>query len=197
MITKFFKDFFPLYQNYLSCDLLLGCDVLGQAPLTWDGKKRALIWGDTPYTVNYIPRRKNKVSWVQTSPVELKNPAKEFKQINLKSTILLDPYQTQFVSISIQELPQTTLMVYPQSHFSHNSHSFLVNVTNESATYGPLVNPTKIQRTLKKNTIVISYEEVDVPPPAERSRYSPHSQRPASAKRSTSTRELGCSDSVN
>ncbi len=166
--NKIFQRFFPIVpDNYLSCDLLLGCDVLGQAPLTWDGKTRALIWGDTPYTVNHIPRRKNKVSRVHTSPVELKNPVKEFKQINLKSPVFLDPYQTRFVPIPIQELPQTTLMVHPQSCFSHNSLPFLVNVTDENTIHVPLVNPTKAQKTFKKGTIVASYEEVDVPPPSE------------------------------
>ncbi len=145
--------------NYLLCDLLLGCDVLGQAPLTWDGKIRALIWGDTPYTINHIPRRQNKVSRVHTSPVELKDPVKEFKQINLKSPVFLDPYQSQFMSIPIHELPQSTLLVHPQSRFSHNSLIFLVSVTDENTIHVTLVNPTKTQKTFKKGTIVVSYEE--------------------------------------
>ncbi len=44
--------------------------------------------------------------------------------------------------------------------------SYIVNVTNERSIYVPLTNPTRKQRTFKKGTIVASYEEVKVPPPA-------------------------------
>ncbi len=56
------------------------------------------------------------------------------------------------------------MLVYPQPRFSHSSHPFIVNVTSEQSIYVPLANTTKKQRTLKKGTIVASYEEVKVPP---------------------------------
>ncbi len=142
------KSIFQSYQTLTYA--LLGCDVLGQATLVWDGQKRAIIWGDTPYTVNHIRRSKNTVSRVQSRPVELKRPHQKFSQISLKAPAQLDPYHTQFVPVPVPELPESTLLVYPQPRFSKSSHSFIINVTNERSICVPLVNPTRKQRTLKK-----------------------------------------------
>ncbi len=87
-------------------------------------------------------------------------------QISLKASAQLDPYQAQFVPVIVPEPPETTLLVYPQSRFCHISHPFTVNFTNERSIYVPLVNPTRKQKTLKRGTIVASYEEVKVPPPS-------------------------------
>ncbi len=78
----------------------------------------------------------------------------------------LDPYHTKFVPVSVPELPETTLLVYRQPRFSHSSHPFIVNVTNERSIYVPLANPTRKQKIIKKGTIEASYEEVKVPPPS-------------------------------
>ncbi len=77
----------------------------------------------------------------------------------------MDAHHTQFVPVPVPELPESTLLVYPQPRFSQSSHPFIVNVTNERSIYVPLANPMRKQRTLKKGTIVASYEEVKVPPP--------------------------------
>ncbi len=121
--------------------------------------------GDTPYTVNHIRCSKNSVSRVQSSPVELKSPHQKFSQISLKAPAQLDPYHTQFVPVPVPELAESTLLVYPQPRCSQSSHPFIVNVTNERFIYVPLANPTRKLKTLKKGTIVASYEEVKVPPP--------------------------------
>ncbi len=152
------ERYFPIVPNplYLTCDALLGCDVLGQATLVWDGEKRAIIWGDTPYTVNHIRRSKNTASRVQSSPVELKSPHQKFSQISLKAPAQLDPYHAQFVPVSVPEVCESTLLVYSQPRFSQSSHPFIVNVTNERSIHVPLANPTRKQKTLKKGTIVTS-----------------------------------------
>ncbi len=156
---------FPVVPNsYLSCDALLGCDVLSQATLVWDGPKSAIIWGETPYIVYHIRHRKNTVSQVQSYPVELQNPHQKFSQISLKAPVQLDTYQSQFVPVVVPETQESTLLVYPQPRFCHSSHPFIVSVTSEQSIHVLLVNPTKKQRTLKKGTIVASYEEVKVPP---------------------------------
>ncbi len=162
---KVCERYFPVVPNsYLSCDALLGCDVLSQATLVWGGPRRAIIWGDTPYVVYHIHRRKNTVSRVQSCPVELESPHQKFSQISLKASIQLDPYQTQFVPVVVPETPESTLLVYPQPRFCHSSHPFIVNVTSEQSIYVPLVNPTKNHMTFKRGTIGASYEEVKVPP---------------------------------
>ncbi len=112
--------------NYLTCGALLGCDILGQAPLLWNGEKRTMMWGDTQHTVNHIPRRKNKVTRVQTSPVEMQEATKNYQQINLTTPVRLDHYHTQFLCIPTIEPPQTTLLIHPQPRFSHNSHPLLL-----------------------------------------------------------------------
>lgn len=78
------KQWLPVVpESYLSPDILLECDVLGQAPLTWDGKWRVMVWGNTPYVVNHIPRQRNKVEWVKLDPVDVSKPSQSFPQINL------------------------------------------------------------------------------------------------------------------
>ncbi len=97
--------------------------------------------------------------------MELKSPNQIFSQISLKAPAQLDPYHTQFLPVSVPELPEATLLVYPQLRFSQNSHPFIVNVTNGRSICVLLANPTRKQKTIKKDTIVASYEEVKVPPP--------------------------------
>ncbi len=154
------KQRFPVVPDaYLSGDVLLGCDVLGQAPLTWDGKKRLLRWGNTPYVVNCVPRQRNKVERVKTEPVVLTElthtPA--YSHINLRQ-IKLGPYQTEFVSVPIKEKTQTLLVVHPQSRTSHNAHPCLVGANNEGLVHLPLVNATKSGRVFRTSTIIGSYE---------------------------------------
>ncbi len=55
--TKVHKQWFPvvnLPDHYLSVDLLLGCDVLCQAPLSWDCSKDVMLWGNAPYIVHHV-----------------------------------------------------------------------------------------------------------------------------------------------
>ncbi len=160
------QRYLPVVPNsYLSCDVLLGCDVLSLAPLVWDGRKRAMLWGDTHYVVNHIRRQKNKVQGVKSCPVEPGKTSPNYNQINLHSPIKLDPYHTQFVPIEVRETPHTNLLVYPQPRCSQSSHPYLVQVTAEQSIYLPLANPTKKQKIFRKGTIVASYEKVEVPSP--------------------------------
>ncbi len=163
---KICERYFPVLPNsYLSCDALLGCDVLSQATLVWDGPKHAIVWGGTPYIVYHIRRWKKTVSRVQSCPVELDKPHQKFIQVSLKAPVQLDPYQTKFVPVTVPEMPGSTLLMYPQPRFCHHGHPFIVNVTSEQSIYVPLVNSTRKQKTFRKGTIVASYEEVQVPPP--------------------------------
>ncbi len=96
--------------------------------------------------------------------MELKSPHQKFSKTSLKAPAQLDPYHTQFVPVSVPELPEATLLVYPWPRFSQSSHPFIVNVTNERSIYVPLANPTRKQKTFRKGTIVASYEEVKESP---------------------------------
>ncbi len=148
---------------YLSADILRGCDALGQAQLAWDGKRRVMLWGNAPYVVNHIPRQINKVERVKPDPPDLSEPSLSLPQIHLHSE-KLPPYQIRFVSVTVKQEPGTTLLVYPQPRFSHNSHPFLVEVNRENAISLPLIIATKCDKTFKPGTILGSCEKVDLAP---------------------------------
>ncbi len=60
--NKISKLWIPVVPDkYLSTDLLLGCNVLGQSTLTWDHSKGILIWGDEVFPIRYIPHRHKQV----------------------------------------------------------------------------------------------------------------------------------------
>ncbi len=165
--NKVCRQWFPVVPNtYLAADMLLGCDVLGQAPLIWNGKKRVLMWGNTPYVVNYIPKQKSRVSRVKLDPVEISKPSKTFSQIHLLHHEKLSLYQTRFVSVMVNQSPGTTLIVHPQPRFSHSSYPFLVQVTSEGHIYLPLTNGSKSDKIFKAGTILGSTEEAaSIPSP--------------------------------
>ncbi len=59
------KQYLPVVpDHYLNSDLLLGCDVLGQATMTWCHSKRLLVWGGTPYVVNLVRKHRRQVERV-------------------------------------------------------------------------------------------------------------------------------------
>ena len=162
--TQKHTQWFPVVPDtYISTDLLLGCDVLGQAPLIWNGKKRVMMWGNTPYVVGHIPCKKGEVGRVTRSPVELTRPSQTFTQINLLTPVKINPHQTQFVSIPVSETPGTHLIVYPQSRVSQNSHPCLVQVGSEGRVCLVFTNSTKKEKIFRRGTIVGSYEAVEDP----------------------------------
>ncbi len=46
--------------NYVGNNILLGCDVLGQTPMTWNHKQGTLVWGGKLHTIRYIAKRHGK-----------------------------------------------------------------------------------------------------------------------------------------
>ena len=111
---KFCKQWYPVVpDSYLSKDLLLGCDTLGQTTFHWDGSKGVIMWNNYPYVVRHIHRDRKKVREVRTNPVELSNSSLTYSHINLLVPECLGPYQTKFASIPVKETSDTTLLVYP------------------------------------------------------------------------------------
>ncbi len=138
--------------------MLLDCDVLGQAPLTWDGKKKFLRWGETSYVVTYVPCQRNEVERVKTEPVVLAESvhAPIYSHIILLQQIKLGPYQTEFVPVPIKEKLQTLLTVHPQSRTSHNAHPCLVEVINKGLVHLPLANAAKSGKVFRTGVIIDS-----------------------------------------
>jgi len=158
--VKTHKQWFPVVpDHYLNADLLLGCDVLGQAPLTWDGRKRAMLWGNVPYIIHHIKKQRGKVERIKHVPLTAEPSIFSNKKMNLPSSVKVPPYQSQFIPFQLKEPPGTTLLVYPQPRVSHNSLPFLTKVNDEKEIYLPFVNNTKSTKEFKLGTLVGSYEK--------------------------------------
>ncbi len=134
--------------------MLLGCDVLELAPLIWNGK-------ESSYVVHQIPKQKSRVSRVKLDPVEISKPSKAFSQIHLLQQEKLTPYQTCFVSVMVNRIPGTTLLVHPQPWFSHSSYAFLVQVTLDNHIYLPLTNSWKSDNIFKAGPISGSVKKAE------------------------------------
>ncbi len=94
------------------------------------------------------------MSRIKLDPVEISQPSQTFSQIHLLHHETLPSYQTRFVSVMVNQAPGTTLVVYPQSRFSHSSYPFLVQVTSENHIYLPLTNSSKSDKKFKAGTIL-------------------------------------------
>ena len=77
---------------------------------------------------------------------------------------MMEPYQSQFMPLRVQENPGTTLLIHPQPKISHNSLPFLVKVNAQNPIYFPCVNNTKAVKEFKTGTLVGSYEPFDAEP---------------------------------
>ncbi len=86
------RQYLPVVPDYyLNSDLLLSCDILGQAIMTWCHPKRLLVWGGTPYVVNLVRRHRRQVERViVVSPLSQESGV-ERKTGRLKSNVVLPP----------------------------------------------------------------------------------------------------------
>ena len=82
--------------EYLATDILMGTDLLGRAPLTWDGQKKDLYWGGVHYKVTggeYYSVR--KVHWEVLESTSLSS-------LHVKTGLTVQPGQIQYTRISHQ-----------------------------------------------------------------------------------------------
>ncbi len=74
------KQWLPVFPDeYLQTDL--GCDILGQATMTWSHAKRLLIWGGTPYVVNLVRKHHRQVERVRVISPQPNDTGPEKKKI--------------------------------------------------------------------------------------------------------------------
>ncbi len=162
--TKIHKQWWSVVpDSYMTSDILLGCDVLDQAPFTYNKQKKTLVWADCTYVVSYVRSVREQVSRVRTCPTEPFSPVQSIPHVNLISSVKLGAHQTRFLDVSIKEAPGTTLIIYPQPLTSHNGHPCLVQVNWENTIHIPITNPSK-KMILKRGTCLGSYEKVEQPP---------------------------------
>jgi len=128
--------------NYLSTDILLGCDVLGQSALMWNNVEKMIFWGNAPYPVQYISRTPGKVRKITQIPPPVKESAPT-KNLHTIMEILIPPYQTQFVPLPVNETPGTTVILHPQGQVNRSKFPFCAVVSSENTIPCPFVNNSR------------------------------------------------------
>ncbi len=84
--TKIHKQWCSVVPDtYMTSDILLGCDVLNQAPFTYNKQKKTLLWAGCTYVVSYIRSVREQVSRVRTCPTEPFSQAQSIPHVNLIS----------------------------------------------------------------------------------------------------------------
>ncbi len=142
--------------NYIGNDILLGCDVLGQAPMTWNHKQGTLVWGGTLHPIHYIAKQHGKVERVRVVPetIESFRPT-----LRVNTPIEIPSIQTELYPLTVSELPGTVLLVSPHQT---PSHEFVCRVIEERQVFISLYNPNKTHQILRKGTYLSSYEPVQI-----------------------------------
>ncbi len=76
------KQWFPVVpDNYLDSDLLLGCDVLGQASLTWNQSNCLMLWGNATYPMLRVAKKPGKAERVQSLAARKKQRVETSNQL--------------------------------------------------------------------------------------------------------------------
>ena len=140
--------------NYLNTELLLGCDILCDAPLIWNHREQLLIWGKEQYPLYYIKPKRGKVERVTQVP----KPSQLENQLRVKEKFELPPYHTKFYLIKTKESPGTTLIVHPEKNSSAIPFPFVTTVNTEGEIYFPKENYSKTVYKITPGTLLGTYE---------------------------------------
>ncbi len=159
---KVSKQYLPVVPNsYLGTDLLLGCDILGQATITWCHPKQLFVWEDTPYVVNFVRKHRWQVEKVKVISPLPHESGKEQKILRVKTKVILPPYQSMIKLVHLEEEPGTNAIVYPEARVSHWNYPCYVTVTDERQNPCPVTNASKARKTFKVGTYLGSYEKAE------------------------------------
>lgn len=139
--------------HYISTELLLGCDILGQASLTWNHKKQLLIWGKECYPIYFI-RPRAGVEHITVTP----NPSINFNQLRVRQNYEIPPYLTKFTPTKIKEKPGTTIIVHPNKNLKSVPFPFVTSVNEEGEIYFPNENFSKKVNKITTGTLLGTYE---------------------------------------
>ena len=140
--------------SYLSTEMLLGCDVLGDAPLTWNHREQLLIWGKETYPLYFIKPRRGKVERVTLVP----GPYQQQNQLRIRQAYEVPSYHTKFVPIKTKETPGTTLIVHPEKSVNSIPFPFCTTVNEEGEIYFPNENYSKGVHKMSTGTLLGIYE---------------------------------------
>ena len=140
--------------SYLSSEMLLGCDVLGQAPMTWNHKRKLIVWGGQEYPIYFI-RPKGRVDRVTVVPL----PKVLTNQLRVKQKYDMQPYQTLFIPVETREKPGTTLIVYPEKTMKSLTYPFVATVNEDGQVFFPTENYGRAPQKIGPGTLLGTYTE--------------------------------------
>ena len=139
--------------QYLSSELLLGCDILGKAPLTWNHQDQTLIWGNELFPIHFI-RPKNQVEKITVVPA----PTQKVNQLRVRQKFELSPFKTKFFPIKVEEQPGTTLVIHPDKNMKAVPFPFVTTVNSQGEIYFPNENFSKKSIKISPGTLLGTYE---------------------------------------
>ncbi len=94
--------------------------------------------GNAPYVISHIKRQRSKVERVRATPLAL-DQRDQLKDIRLSKFVRIEPYQTQFLPISVPKKPRETLLVHSQPKINPDSLPFLTKVDESNNIYLPFM----------------------------------------------------------
>ena len=152
-LTSVFKRFIPVVPaTYLQGDLLLGSDILGEAPLLWD-KPRGIITFNGELIPSGCHLIKPQHEWcrgISKRHVTKDNDVR-FALFTTRNTYL-KPYATRVLRVNINRPPDTTLVIYPRVGAS--LFPICVTVDKRGRVPCPVVNDTEHPLRLGRGMVI-------------------------------------------
>ena len=152
----------------LDTDVLLGADLLGTAPLSWDQAKGKITWGDCTYPVRLLKQRPSTKRVRMISRVQIEEPN---STLRLKNKLVLPPSSAGIYAVPINESPGTLLEYQSVLRMRGVGTALCLQVSGERQVSLPLVNNTRSRIILKMGTLVGTYvkiksEDLSTPAPS-------------------------------
>ncbi len=158
---KIYKQWFPVVpDSYLDSDVLLGCDVLGQASLTWNQSNRLMLWGNATYPVSRVTKKPGKVERVQSLAARENQKDKPHNQLRVRKRLVIPPYQSHLYPLEVKAAKGKTIMVYPHHGISNLNYPYISTVNEENKIICLIENKCRSNRILKVGTLLGTYEQV-------------------------------------
>ncbi len=152
---KMYKQWFPVVpDSYLDSDLLLGCDVLGQASLTWNQSNHLMLWGNATYPVLRVAKKPGKVERVQSLAARKKQRVETSNQLRVRKRLVIPPYQSHLYPLEVNAEKGNTIMVFPHHSISNLTYPYISTVNEENKIVCLIENKGRSNRVLKVGTLL-------------------------------------------
>lgn len=154
---KIAKQWVPVVPDrYLSTDILLGVDILHQAPFYWDAMKDKIQWGGANYPAQKERMERGKVQKV-TKVVKKEIDQSHTRVLRLTANYVIPPYQNELCQIKVNEAPGSILYVEPLAKAKQVSYPYITRVSHDRYIVWPINNSTPNPRKVKVGTCVGNY----------------------------------------